>query len=151
MLAILNGECQTNFFKYNIYHVIVMFKDLQWHPISDRMRSRFLPTGSNCSKVNHSFSPDSLWPLLFSSYVSIPNPLVHTNFSFIALYTSCDIFHSIIYSANIYWAPDRHHTLPGGEDTQVSKMESHLHVTHLIIFKSVHILSLLPDHRLPED
>lgn len=71
----LNVECLTNFFKNNIpCYRIALSKDLQWHSISHRMKSRFLPAGSNCSNMHLSFSPAYLRPLLISSFLSIRNP-----------------------------------------------------------------------------
>lgn len=74
ILALLNVECQSNFFKYNICHFIALFRDLQWHFIFCRMKNRFLPTGSNYSNMNLSFSPAYLWLLLISSSVSVSHP-----------------------------------------------------------------------------
>lgn len=117
------------------------------------MKSRVLPAGSNCSNMNLSFSPAYLRPLLISSFLSIPNPpspngVLLPLLLFISLVTFPS---SRLLSQHLLSHWYMSHMQPIGENTQLSKMEWHSHLTHLVIFTSMRLLPLLLNRKLPKD
>ena len=112
-LAIQNVDNQINFFKYNMYRVTSLFEDTQWHSMSHRMKSRFLLLAPVLPTLNLTFSPAYRRPLLISTSISIPSPAGPSGFllPLLLFIISFDIFHSVVYSANIYRAPDNGDTV----------------------------------------
>lgn len=124
-----------------------LFKDLQWHSISYRMKSRFLPTGSNCCSLTLSFSPAYLGLLFISSSISTPNPPSPNRFllpllffiSLVTFFTQCSTQLTLIEQGYA-----SQHALCQLVRTHSSIIRlSHIpHLTCLVIFTSVHTLSL---------
>lgn len=87
------------------------------------------------------------------SFLSIPNPPSPNGFLlpllfFISLVTFPS---SRLLSQHLLSRWYMSHMQPIGENTQLSKMEWHSHLTHLVIFTSMRLLPLLLNRKLPKD
>lgn len=97
--------------------------------------------------------------LLISGLFSFPASclsvilLVQMDFSFLycSLYRLWHFPSSCLLSQHLLSLWYMSHTLPIGENTQLSKMEWHSHLTHLVMFTSMRLLPLLLNRKLPED